>query len=82
LHYLLQKARNINKNAGCATDQTYSSGIGPVAGTEFDNVDVWFKVVHIYEATATRRGERHFHNISRDQLVQVLPCLLKGGIAK
>ena len=69
---------------------TYSNAFntGPVMGKEFSTVDIFFRGTtqgtHIDypQVDATPYGSHHSRPISKNQLTEVLPCLLKGGIAK
>jgi len=69
---------------------TYSNAFntGPVAGKEFSTVDIFFKGTtqgtHIDypQVDGIPYGSHHSRPIGKDQLPEVLPCLLKGGIAK
>lgn len=69
---------------------TYSNAFntGPMVGKEFSTVDIFFrsttKGTHIDypQVDGIPYGSNHSRPISKNKLPDVLPCLLKGGIAK
>ena len=65
---------------------TYSNAFntGPVVGTKFSTVDLFFgSSAHIdeREVDGVPYGSHHAVRIDEDELPQVMPCLLSGGVA-
>jgi hypothetical protein len=76
-----------DKQIGLVSYYAYSNAFntGPVVGDAYSRVVIWFRGsdVKLWKVEAYPHGSNHSRPIDKYfQLPKVLPCLLKGGIAR